>query len=415
LLLGALVALLVGCGADGSAVAYTGATVWDGTRTPAFVGTIVVDSGRIVAVGPDVDPPRGSTVVSLEGKHVIPGLIDAHAHVTGAWAPAEVTDPVERVREDLRVFARYGVTTVNSLGDSMATLQARDEGRRPEAQARLLAAGPVVAATDPAAARAAALANADAGVDWLKVRVDDELGTVAKMPWEAVSAVIEAGRERGLRVATHMFYLEDAKRLLYMGTGLLAHSVRDADVDAEIIEQLRATGVCYVPTLVRDVSTFVYAERPSWFDDPFFLAHAHPGQVAGTTDPTFLAAQRGPAAAAYRIALVQAQRNLKALSDAGVRIAFGTDAGPPARFPGYFEHVELQLMVDSGLTPEQALRSATSVAAECLRLTDVGTLEPGKYADFLVLGADPLQDVQATRTLERVFIGGVEVAGAGAP
>jgi imidazolonepropionase-like amidohydrolase len=212
-----------------------------------------------------------------------------------------------------------------------------------------------------------------------------------------------------------MFYLEDAKRLLYMGTGLLAHSVRDADVDAEIIEQLRAAGVCYVPTLVRDVSTFVYAERPSWFDDPFFLAHAHPGQVAGTTDPTFLAAQRGPAAAAYRIALVQAQRNLKALSDAGVRIAFGTDAGPPARFPGYFEHVELQLMVDSGLTPEQALRSATSVAAECLRLTDVGTLEPGKYADFLVLGADPLQDVQATRTLERVFIGGVEVAGAGAP
>jgi imidazolonepropionase-like amidohydrolase len=114
-------------------------------------------------------------------------------------------------------------------------------------------------------------------------------------------------------------------------------------------------------------------------------------------------------AAAYRVALVQAQENLKALSDAGVPIAFGTDAGPSARFPGYFEHMELQLMVDAGLTPEQALRSATGVAADCLGLDDIGTLEPGTWADFVVLGEDPLQDIQATTTLERVFIGGHEV------
>jgi imidazolonepropionase-like amidohydrolase len=166
---------------------------------------------------------------------------------------------------------------------------------------------------------------------------------------------------------------------------------------------------------VRDVSTFVYAERPDWFDDPFFLAHAHPGQMAGTTDPGFVAGQRS-AAPMSREALAQAQRNLKVLSDAGLPIAFGTDAGPAARFPGFFEHLELQLMVDAGLTPEQALLSATSVAAEeCLELDDVGTLEAGKQADFLVLGADPLQDVQATRSLERVFIGGVEVDRAAAP
>jgi imidazolonepropionase-like amidohydrolase len=71
--------------------------------------------------------------------------------------------------------------------------------------------------------------------------------------------------------------------------------------------------------------------------------------------------------------------------------------------------MELELMVDAGLTPEQALRSATGVAAECLMLDDVGTLEPGRWADFVVLGADPLQDIQATKTLERVFIGGNEV------
>jgi imidazolonepropionase-like amidohydrolase len=408
-----LLTALVGCAGESTAVAYTDATLWDGTGSSAAVGTLVVDSGRIVAAGPDVEPPRGAVVVSLAGKYVIPGLIDAHAHVTGAWAPNGVADPVERVRADLRLFARYGVTTVNSLGDEQPTMATRDAGPQPTAHARVLASGPVVADVDPAAARATAIANADAGADWLKVRVDDNLGTVAKMPWDAVAAVIQAGRERGLRTATHMYYLQDAKRLLDLGTGLLAHSVRDMDVDTELIEQLRATGVCYVPTLVRDVSTFVYADRPDWFDDPFFLAHAHAGQMAGTTDAGFIAGQRA-AAAASSAALAQAQRNLKALSDAGLPIAFGTDAGPAARFPGYFEHVELQLMVDAGLTPEQALRSATGGAAQCLGLDDIGTLEPGKHADFLVLGADPLRDVQATRSLERVFIGGVEVEGVGA-
>lgn len=405
-----LVCPLLACEtATTTAVAYTGATIWDGTGAPAAVGTLVVDSGLIVAVGPDVEPPRGATTVALDGTYVIPGLIDAHAHVTGAWAPDDVTDPVERVREDLLLFARYGVTTVNSLGDDAPTLAARNASGDPPPHARVLASGPVVAATDPAAARAAALANADAGVDWLKLRVDDNLGTGTKMPWEAVAAVMEVGRERGLRVATHLFYLEDAKRLLDLGTGMLAHSVRDTDVDAELIDDLRASGVCYVPTLVRDLSTFVYAERPEWFDDPFFTAHAHPGEVAGTTDSSFVAGQRGPAAAAYRVALAQAQRNLEVISDAGLPIAFGTDAGPAARFPGYFEHMELQLMVDAGLTPEQALRSATGGAAQCLGLADVGTLEAGKRADFLVLGANPLTDVQATRRLERVYIGGIQV------
>jgi imidazolonepropionase-like amidohydrolase len=399
------------CGPDSTAIAYTGATVWDGTGAPAVPGsTILVDSGRIVAVGPDVEAPRGATVVPLAGKYVIPGLIEVHGHVTGAWAPEEIADPVERVRGDLLLYARYGVTTVNSLGDDAPSLAARDAASPTDARARLFVSGPVIAANDPQGARAAALANADAGVDWLKLRVDDNLGSAQKMPWEAVAAVIETGRERGLRVATHLFYLEDAKRLLGLGTGLVAHSVRDQDVDAEFIASLRASGVCYVPTLVREVSTFVYSERPDWFDDPFFVAHASRREVEQASDPEFMTQMRqSSSAAAYRVALGQAQRNLKVLSDEGLPIAFGTDAGPAARFPGYFEHMELQLMADAGLTPEQILRSATGVAAECLGLAELGTLEAGKWADFLVLGADPLQDVRATRQLERVFIGGSEV------
>jgi imidazolonepropionase-like amidohydrolase len=407
----ALAAVLAACSSESTAVAYTGATVWDGTGAAAHRNaTLLVDSGRVVAVGSDVDVPRGATVVPLTGKYVIPGLVEAHGHVTGAWAAATVTDPVERVRGDLLLYARYGVTTVNSLGDDAATLAARDAATPTDARARLQVAGPVVAAGDAAGARAAALANAEAGVDWLKLRVDDNLGTAEKMPWEAVSAVMDVGRERGIPVATHLFYLEDAKRLLELGTGLVAHSVRDTDVDAEFVDRLRQSGVCYVPTLVREVSTFVYAVRPEWFDDPFFVAHANRDEVERVSAPDFMAGVRdSPAAAAYRVALAQAQRNLKVLADAGIPIAFGTDAGPAARFPGYFEHLELQLMVDAGLTPEQVLESATRLAGECIGMEGVGTLRPGSWADFLVLGADPLEDIRATHQLERVYIGGVQV------
>jgi imidazolonepropionase-like amidohydrolase len=221
---------------------------------------------------------------------------------------------------------------------------------------------------------------------------------------------MDVGRERNIPVATHLFYLDDAKRLLELGTGMLAHSIRDTDVDAEFIASMRDSGICYVPTLVREVSTFVYADRPDWFDDPFFLAHADMDEVSRVSAPAFMQRMAGStSAAAYRVALGQAQRNLKILSDAGIPIAMGTDAGPAARFPGFFEHEELQLMVDAGLTPAQTLRAATGVAAECLSLPDVGTLEPGKWADFLVLGDDPLQNIRATRSLERVFIAGQEI------
>jgi imidazolonepropionase-like amidohydrolase len=299
---------------------------------------------------------------------------------------------------------------VNSLGDGETVLAVRDAASPTDPRARLLAAGAVIGGGDPAAVRADALRNADLGVDWLKLRVDDNLGAGTKMPWDAVAAVMEVGRERGIPVATHLFYLEDAKRLLELGTGMIAHSVRDTDVDQELIGMLRESGVCYVPTLVREVSTFVYADRPDWLDDPFFIEHADMAEVERVSEPGFMERMANSgSAAAYRVALGQAQRNLEALADAGIPIAMGTDAGPAARFPGFFEHEELVLMADAGLTPEQILRSATGVAADCLMLDDVGTLEPGNWADFLVLTEDPLQDVRATRSLERVYVAGREV------
>ena len=401
-------ALLVSCASpDSQGVAYVGATVWDGTGSAPVPGvTIVVDGGRITAISTG-SAPSGTQVVSLEGKFVIPGLIDVHAHVSGRWAPEGVTGEADRIRGDLEVFAKYGVTTVNSLGDGEAAIAVRDAASPTDPRARLLASGAVVAGDEAAAVRAAAISRADAGVDWLKLRVDDNLGSSQKMPWDAVQAVLDVGEERGLRVATHLFYLDDAKRLLEMGTGMVAHSVRDTDVDDSFINALIANDVCYVPTLTREISTFVYAERPGFFDNDFFTELSDQREIARVSEPAFMERMReSPAAAGYRIALQQALRNLKTLVDAGAPVTFGTDAGPAARFPGFFEHLELAVMVRAGIRPDQALYAATGQAAACLGLEDVGTLEVGNWADFLVLASSPMGDITNTQTLEQVYVAG---------
>ena len=402
-------ALLVSSGSlDAQVVAYVGATVWDATGSaPIRDATMIVENGRITAIASAGDLPSGAQIVRLDGKFIIPGLIDTHGHVSGEWAPQGVTGESDRIREELELFAKYGVTTVNSLGDGDAVVAVRDAASPTDPRARLLAAGSVIAASDPAAARAAAIANAEVGVDWLKLRVDDNLGTVQKMPWDAVQAVLDVGDERGVRVATHLFYLDDAKRLLEMGTGMVAHSVRDTDVDDSFINALIANEVCYVPTLTRELSTFVYAERPGFFDNDFFTELADEREVARVSEPAFMERMRqSPAAAGYRIALRQALRNLKLLVDAGAPVTFGTDAGPAGRFPGFFEHLELSLMVGAGLEPEQVLIAATSRAAACLGLDDVGTLEVGKWADFIVLASSPMRDITNTQTLEQVYVAG---------
>src|SRR5206468_3595671 len=149
-------------------------------------------------------------------------------------------------------------------------------------------------------------------------------------------------------------------------------------------------------------------KTPDFFSDPFFLRDADSGVVEQLKDPKRQEAVRtSRAPQAYKRTLELASKNLKTLSDAGVRIAFGTDSGPPARFQGYFEHLELELMAKAGLTPMQILVAATRDAARCLKLDDqIGTLEHAKWADFLVLRENPLNDITKTRTLESVWIAG---------
>ncbi|HEY7513824.1 MAG TPA: amidohydrolase family protein [Vicinamibacteria bacterium] len=392
--------------------AFVGARLFDGSgRPPVEKAVLVVEDGRFVAVGAEVAVPKGAERVDLAGRFVLPGLVNAHGHVgetRGLRAGPELYTR-ENVLDHLRLYARYGVTTVVSLGgDRDEGFRVRDEQQTASLdRARLYVAGTVVDGATPEAARAQVETVAAKKPDWVKIRVDDNLGTTPKMTPEVYGAVIEEAHRRRLRVAAHLFYLEDARGLLEAGADFLAHSVRDREVDPPFVAELKRRGTCLSPTLMREVSTFVYAEEPDFFADPFFLKAADPAVVAELRTPERRERMRAsPAAARYREALKVASRNLKALSDAGVPVAMGTDSGPPARFQGYFEHRELQLMVEAGLTPAQALFAATGGAARCMGLADVGRIEPKAWADFLVLRSDPLADVRNTTTLESVWIAG---------
>src|SRR5438034_6072625 len=246
---------------------FTGATLIDGTeRAPVPNAAIIVQGGRIVAAGPAsvVSMPADAERVRLDGKVVIPGLINSHGHVSSP--------------HDLQTYAAYGVTTVFSLGDEPAPVfAARAEQATPAlARARAVLAGPVLNPTTPDDARAQVAAAIARNVDIIKIRVDDNLGTTKKMSPEVYRAVIDEAHKRGMRVATHLFYLADAKALLAAGSDFVAHSIRDADVDDDVIAAFHVRGVCVSPTLMREVSTFVYETTPDFVSDKFFLAPPNP-------------------------------------------------------------------------------------------------------------------------------------------
>ncbi|MCH7489914.1 MAG: amidohydrolase family protein [Gemmatimonadetes bacterium] len=407
--------LFANCGGDGNVIAFVGATIIDGTGAePINDAVMIVRDGRIETIGPDgsVDIPSNAERVDLAGRTVMPGLINTHGHVGDTRGLETGHYSEENVLRQLALYARYGVTTVNSLGgDGPEGIRVRDAQNTPTLnRARLYAAGAVVTGDTPDAARQIVEENAAMNVDFIKIRVDDNLGTASKMTPEIFSAVIEAAHDRGLRVASHVYYLEDAKALLRSGTDFVAHSVRDRDVDTEFIDLLIARDVCYSPTLTREVSTFVYEDVPEFFEDPFFLQEADPADLDALKQPERQQRVReSRSAQQYKRALEVALRNLKLLVDGGATIAFGTDTGPAARFQGYFEHMELALMADAGLSPMQILVSATGDAARCLGLDDVGTLERGKWADFVVLTEDPLADILNSRSIESVWIAGNRV------
>jgi imidazolonepropionase-like amidohydrolase len=402
---------------SGQAVkAFTGARVIDGTdRPPIDNATIVVRGGKIVSVAPAsrAQVPANAERVALDGKTVIPGMVNAHGHVGNTEGLEQGHYSAANVTRDLKTYAAYGITTVFSLGDDQAaSIFARDSQRTPSLdRARLFVAGPVLAPKTVDEARRLVDEDAAMKVDIVKIRVDDNLGTTPKMAPEIYKAVIDEAHKKNLRVAVHLFYLDDAKAVLDAGADFIAHSVRDVDVDEPFIAMLKRLDVCYCPTLMREVSTFVYESTPAWFSDPLFQKHADTKAVDQLKQPQRQEQMKSSRSAQrYKAGLEVANRNLKKLSDAGIKIAMGTDTGPPARFQGYFELMELEMMAKAGLTPRQVLASATRDAARCMKLdSEVGTLDANKWADFVVLDANPLDDISNVKKISAVYVAGNRV------
>lgn len=401
--------------ANEGSIAFVGATIIDGTEVEPLVdGVIVISDGRIRAVGPRsaVTVPSDAVVIDATGKTIMPGIVNTHAHVGGTDGLSTGHYNTQNLLRQLNLYARYGVTAVNSLGgDEEEGFALRNEQfSKTLGRARVFVAGTVVTGKDEESVRDQVNRNADLGANFIKVRVDDNLGRTPKMSPPLIDALIDQAHQRRLPVAVHLFYLDDAKAILQAGADFIAHSIRDLAVDDEFINLAKQSDACYVPTLTREVSTFIYASEPDFFSDPFFLKEVDAGVIEQLMTPERQSQMANSAsAAAYKAGLVVAMENVKTLSDAGLRVVMGTDTGPPARFQGYFSHMEMQMMVDAGMTPFDVIRSATGVAADCINVGDIGTLEPGKWGDLILLSANPLEDIANTKTIEGVWIAGNRV------
>jgi imidazolonepropionase-like amidohydrolase len=434
--------LAILCAAAGTAFAQTdqavvfeGARLIDGTgKAPRENSVIVVQGDRITAVGTagKLNVPKGARVVDVHGRTIMPGLINAHGHVGLVANGKNSADAYtrENILPQLVQYEQYGVTSIMALGlNRDLGYEIRDEQRKGGVPGASLfvagrgigvpdAAPPVPVAPDqvyrPQTKEEAIADVREAAAhhpDMFKLWVDDIYGKFPKMKPEVFKAAIDEAHKNKIRVAAHVFYLADAKALVSAGVDALAHSIRDQPVDADLIKAMKAKGTFYVPTFTVDESAFIFAENPAVTSDPL-LAQAVPAENLQTWQGQEYKNKvaSDPNTPKIKAALINGMKNLKALQDAGVHIAFGTDSGAqPARVPGWAEHHELELMVRAGLTPMQALNAAGKGSAAMLGLKDRGTLEAGKKADFLVLDANPLEDIKNTRELVSIWHGGKEI------
>ena len=387
--------------------ALTNVVLIDGSGSaPQLNTTIVMENGRIRDLGPASPAPAGATVVDLAGKFVVPGIINGHGHV----------GPAPRERQ-LRQYALYGVTTTTSMAadpDDIVDYKARQKAGDLRG-ARILTVKYRFTTLEsggsdyktPEAARQKVDEIAANGADFVKVWIDAQGGRHPKLTREFVSAVFDQARRHGKPTMAHIVELVDARMAVEEGVNLLVHNVRDQDIPADFLAMLKARNVSVISTLAREEGMFRAGGGAT--DNPFFTKGLTAAQTADL-DKKLATLANDPGRARLTRAFEQDKTNVKRLSDAGIRLGFGTDSGGASeRFfvQGFFEHRQMELMIAAGLTPMQVIQAFSKNNAEALGIDrDFGTLAKGKAADLLVLAKNPLDDIANMRTMEAVYLGG---------
>ena len=411
-------------------------TVVDGEGgVPRRHASVVLTGAKIKAItDAGAKVPKGATVVDMAGRTVMPELINAHGHL--GLLKGTKTDSANYTKENeerqLLQYQDYGVGAVLVMGTD------HDEayGWRAESHAGTLPGAVMYTAgrgfgvpggMPPLAmgmdevyrpvtaeeARADVRELATHKPDVVKMWVDDFYGQYPKMKPEIIAAIIDEAHKQHLRVASHLFYEADAQMLVGDGVDIMAHSVRDSEIPDALIAEMKAKHVTYIATLALDDFATAYAGDPAWLNEPFFRDALEPGVFEMITDPAYKAKQdASKATAAERAAFPIVLNNFKKVYDAGIPVVLGTDSGAtPIRPYGFAEHTELQLMVQAGLTPLQAITSATKNAATLLRASgEFGTLTPGLRANFVVLAKDPTDDIKNTESIVAVWKDGKKVS-----
>ena len=405
--------VLFSAGAAAQVTVLTHATLIDGTGAPAQRDvTIVIENGRIRDIGPSaaVAAPANAAVVDLSGKFVVPGIINGHGHV---GPPPR--DP------QLRQYALYGVTTTTSMyfdQDDIVEFKARQKAGELRG-ARILTVkyrfmsppfNPGSEAKTPEEGRAKVDEIVANGADFVKVWIDAQGGRHPKLSREFCAAVLDQARKHGKLTMAHVVELADARMIVDEGVNILAHNVRDQELPDDFIATLKQRNVSVISTLAREEALFVFGDGPAFTDNPFFQKGLSAERLALLKTKKREEQAGDPARPRWLRMFDTDKKNLKKLADAGVRFGFGTDSGGALDryfIQGFFEHRQMELMRDAGLTPMQIIQAFSKNNAELLGIDrDFGTLAKGKAADLLVLARNPLDDITHMRAIEAVYLGG---------
>ncbi len=396
-------------------VVIQNARVIDGTGAPARQTSVLLRDGKIEALG--APAPAGARIVDATGQTLLPGLFDLHTHLSASAVRGISADWAK----NLKAYLACGVTTVNdyaTYSEMFAPLKrllnsGAVPGPHVNMAARISTTGGhgtesgwgdfmTIEINTPAQAHARMKDVIASHPDVVKVFTDGwRYGAepdLTSMNLETLAAIVEDAHAAGLKVVTHTVTLRGAKIAARAGVDILVHGVGDAEVDAELIEIMKAHGTFYVSTLaVYEFKSGPPAERAFGLIDPDMRALLGGGPAAAEAPPERQMRWR------------TLTTNVRKLFEAGIPVALGTDAGMPSTFHGYSTLHEFELLVQSGLKPMDAIRAGTSVSARAMGVdTQRGTIAPGKAADLVLVEGRPDERIADLMNTRRVFLGGVE-------